>query len=380
MLISIEDAATILEVTKPNFYNSSKLSKLVVKTEDGSKIDSKAVNDYIKAQQEKEDFCYEMTFFAEWVKKYIGTTAFNEPFSRLERGLIRAQLKDKLSFARAKVVEKAWWEKYHNKYQKYIESDDDAVYIPATKRKPITKKYIKEVYWSNDKSVPQIAEELNVPAEWVYKQIVRLGMGKTKNGIKHRGRKGWKAPESYKICRQNQPHSKPVYKIDPNTLEVIKEYRSLTSVEEDGFNRENVRRAAKRAGYHKGFYWAEKGSEKTIINLIKKRGDLQSRKNLSSFVPPTKERLKLLYVDNDMTLNEVAKIYKCHPHVIAMYAKRYGLSKKIGKPSEEFLNRLYVDERKQAKEIAAITGHKPKTIARYLSSLGIKKGTRNEKK
>lgn len=378
MLILISDASANFNLDEAQFYSNKELKNLVVKTEDGNKIDTKAVSNYLKVQQEKEDYLYEMTFFAEWLRKYIGIVEFNKPFPMQERNLITQGLTTRLSFRRAKSVENAWYSRYKNQYQKYIDSDNDTIFIPFAKRKPLTKKYIKEHYWQLQKTVPQIAEELNVPAQWVYNEIRRFGLGKIKNNIKKKGRKGWKAPESYKVCRQNQPHRKAVVQICPKSFNTVKEYRSVCSVEESGFNRENVRRAIKNAGLHKGFLWAHEGMETPVINAAKKRGNLEIKINMSKLQKPAKDELKRLYINQNLTLHEVAKIMNCHPGTIAHYAAQYGLKKRTGKISIEELKRLYLVDGLSAKEIAKKYGYFESSISTYLSKNGIKKRVHKE--
>lgn len=247
-------------------------------------------------------------------------------------------------------------------------------FIPLLDRKPLTPDYIKEHYWINQETTSEIALNLNVPEGWVISEIKRQGLGKKENNIKQKGgRKNHIMSEEEKKKRENQPHSKPVVRICPKTFVVIKRYPSACSVEKDGFSRENVRKAIKTGGLHKNYLWAREGFHEPVIKVVKQRGNLEKKLQISAYKKPDKERLKNYYIKKNLTLEECAKTFKCHKATIAILAGKYNLKKRTKEVSVEELKELYLTRGLKAKEIALMLGYTTSTIATYLSNNNIKK-------
>jgi len=249
-----------------------------------------------------------------------------------------------------------------------LESETPASYIPLDERKPLEASFIKQEYWTNQKTTSEIAKELNVPEDWVQKEIKRLGLGKKENGIKRKGgHKGKVMSQEQRKKRQNQPHAKPIVQICPKTYRVVKEYSSQGAVERCGFLRENVRRAIKTCGLHKGYLWAFKDFKEATIKIAQKREALIRRKlQAYEYKRPTKKQLEQLYIIQNKTLKECADIFKCAITTVAILAGKYGLKKRTEKISIEQLRYLRVEKNLSAKEIAQKMGCSQGTIRTYL--------------
>lgn len=374
MLISIADAATYLEMDTSNIYLNKELRALVVKTDMGNYIEEKELRAWRIERDRKEAFKVDMTMFAEFVISKIGEKDFYEPFDYNRRQHIRDWLKkENLSFLGACKVEEqygSWKERFETFL---LEGEEKVPYIPFLKREPLTDSFVMKHHWSGRKTTGQIAKELNVPKGWVIKEIKRLGLQKKDNGIQRKGRNGWVASQSFKDVRKNQPHRKEVVQICPTSFSILKTYRSTTAVEEDDFNRENVRKAIKTAGMHKGYLWAYKGFETVVINVAKRRGNLETKLNVRAYKQPNKETLKKLYIDKNMSTHDIAQIYKCHHGTIAALASKYELKKRTKKIAVEELKHLRLVEGLSTKQIAQKQGCKESTISRYLWENKIKR-------
>ncbi len=244
------------------------------------------------------------------------------------------------------------------------------LYIPIEKRIPLTEKFIKKHYWTASLTTEQIADELCVPESWVEQEITRLGMKKKDNGIKRKGRKGWKPPEGYGEARRNQPHARAVVQICPKTFLVLRSFDSTGAVERDGWGRENVRKSIKSAGLHDGFLWAYKGKEAEVITRAKAKGTLERKLELLEKGKIRKEDLQRLYIEQKLSKEEVAEILGFSPATIVSSASRFGLTKRTN-ISDELLKHHYIQEGRSAKEIADMYGYKACSISTYLSKRGI---------
>ncbi|MEN4053750.1 helix-turn-helix transcriptional regulator [Sulfurimonas sp. NWX79] len=255
------------------------------------------------------------------------------------------------------------------------EAQTQSSYIPYQDREPLTASFIMKEYWCRQKTTYEIAKELNVPNHWVLKEIKRLGLGKKERGISHKsGRKGMVMSQEQRKKRQNQPHAKPVVQICPKTFITVKEYSSQGAVERYGFNRENVRRAIKTCGLHKGYLWAFRELKEATIRAAKKREDSIKRKiQAHEYKRPTKKQLEKLYIIQNKTLEECADFLKCNKTTVAVLAGKYGLKKRTQKVSIDELRHLRVEMRLSIQEIAQKLGYTPKTIGTYLSRAGIRR-------
>jgi len=247
-----------------------------------------------------------------------------------------------------------WLKNYEINYQKF------------TKRR-----YLELMYWHLKLSAKEIANILGTTPNVIQRLININNLVKRKNGIKPKGKIGFKMSQEQKIKRKNQPHAKPVVQICPKTFKVVAEYSSIGSVKECGFSRENVRRSIKIAGLHKGFLWSYAGQEESVIARAK--DGVEKRMKMLSFERPTKKELKQLYNDRKMTLEECAKHFGCHTGTIASLVKEYGLKKFTTKIDIDELKQLYLKEGFRVKDIAQRYGYTVSTVRTYLSKNNIKR-------
>ena len=180
-------------------------------------------------------------------------------------------------------------------------------------------------------------------------------------------------PEHEKVKHRRQPHARAVVQLCPVSFKILRTYNATGAVERDGWSRENVRKAIKSAGLHDGFLWAYQGEEENIIQKAKAKGDLAKKLRIWENGEITKEDLQRLYIDQNLTTHQVAKILGCHHSTVAGKAMRFGLSKKKKPLSKAELKDLYIVRGLQAHEIAAQTGRTTKTITTYLSRMKIHK-------
>lgn len=257
----------------------------------------------------------------------------------------------------------------------FEENETHKSYIPIQDREPLTAHYIMRVYWVEQKTTLEIANEFNVPDSWVQKEIKKLGLGKRERGIRFKsGHKNKVMSKEQRKKRQNQPHAKSIVQICPKTHLTIKEYSSQGAVERYGFCRENVRRAVKTCGLSKGYLWAFKDLKEATIRVAKKNESSIKRKlQAREYKRPTKKQLKHLYIIQNKTLVECANIFNCNRTTLAILAGKYDLKKRTGKVSKIQLKHLYIDQRLQAKQIAKKLGYTTSSISTYLSRYGIKR-------
>lgn len=379
MYISIDMAASYLDVNKRDLFVNPKYRKhLILRKLKDTMFDIDSYNEIINKKLETLDYCIDMVNFAEFVISKIGDDDFKKAIPTLKRqGIIRGLENSKFSLSNAQLIEQTF-KKYLNSYKKWNENTNKNDYIPIEKRVPLEAEFIKEHYWKQQKTSNEIAKELNVPTSCVLDEIKRLGLGKKQNGIKHRGKKGFKMTEEQKAKRENQPHAKPIVQICPETFEIVREYKSKGAVEKFGFNRENVRRAIKSGGLHNGFLWALKGFEKPLVKVVQQRGNLEIKLRANKFKRPSKEELHKFYIVKNYTAEQCAEIFACHKTTIAILAMKYGLSKKKKPLNINELKKLYIKDNLTASEIAKIFDYKTSSIVTYLHRNNIKKlKTRN---
>lgn len=75
----------------------------------------------------------------------------------------------------------------------------------------ISKQWLKQKYWNEEKTAVEIAEIRKTTETYIKDQIKVFGLGKKKNGIKLKGKKGYVMPE----------HEKEKHRIQPNAKEVV---------------------------------------------------------------------------------------------------------------------------------------------------------------
>lgn len=335
MLMTLNAAADYIGVSYNNLYVSKAYNAFIVTHDGVNKFDIDAYSRSAAKAYELEHFCIDRVNFAEFVIEMIGVESFYASVPQKHRQEIKRGLeKNRFSAMYAQVIDELFSKEWDESYNNWDEQDScdlrrKAQYIPFDKREPLTQRYILSNYWHQRKTIEQMAEELNVPTQWVYKEIRRLGMGKNINGIKRKGRKGWVASQEYKDARKNQPQAKAVVQICPKTFTILNEYSSITAVEYGGYSRKGVSKAIKRAGLHKGYLWAEKGWEKPTIENAKKRGNLLKKLQISQYKKPTKKELQKYYIDHNMTAVDIAQMFHCHHVTIALLAGKYGLKKRM---------------------------------------------------
>lgn len=366
MQISLESAACYFDVTIDALY-TKKYSKYI-----SSKMFD--MDTYLEEGQDTKDDRFDAMNFADFVMEQIGEEMFYKLLPKKYRHKVKKELgRVKLTPVSVEVIEETFLEDWREVYDRDVEMEDDVEYVPHEEREPLTFSFVIQEYWHKRKTHEEIARDLNVPKSWVSKEIRRLGAGKKKNGIQHKGRKGFVMSKEQRKKRENQPHAKAVVQICPKTFSVIKEYSSQGAVERNGFRRENVRRAIKTAGLHRGYLWAFKGMEKPTIESARNRGNLKGKLQASEYKKPTKKQLKKYYIDSDMSVEECAKVFTCHPGTVARLAMEYGLKKRTEPVTPEVLHKLYVIEGISPKEIGKRFRKKESSIRTYLSRYGIKK-------
>ncbi len=379
--ISVELAAEYLDVPKKQMWSDKRYAALLTGVDGALVVDTDKLDAFMAKRDAEMDHRYQMTAMAEWIIRRIGEKAFVEPFDGKTRSTIRKLLKEGLlTSGFANRIEDAWADKYLDAYL----NDDitgNSGFVPLEERTPLDFSFVSTHYWNRKKTVGEIAKELNVPEGWVWSEIRRLGMQKTKCGIRQRGRKGYKMPEAEKAKHRKQPHAKRVSRICPYTYEVLQAYRSTGAVEEDGYRRENVRKAIKSVGLHLGFLWAHEGFEPITVKIAKQKEHI-IRKELKRqrILDPGPKQFKKWYTDMNLPKEEIAQMMKCPPQYVLTYASRHGIRRPPKmKVTQHLLYDMYVREGMTAAQIAQRTGHTQKTISKYLSHFKIRKNEQHKK-
>ena len=371
MLVSTDLAVQMLDLpNKESLWSNPKLKALLIKTGDGYKADTDKIEAYQDKKFQDEDTMYQMTSLAEYVIRLKGKDFFCAHFTKQEAYKLTQYLKvGLLSLPYSHKIKDIFYNNFKDLHAKNYKQS----MIPHKDRVPLTESFIKKHYWDEKKTVKEIAQELNVPTHWVEKEISRLGLQKSKNGVKRKGRKGYIPPPNWGKDRENQPHRKEVCCIDPITFKTVKMYRSICAVRHDGFNRENVRKAIKRGGLSFGYLWALKGMEAPTIAFAKKQGNIQRKIQIHHLKTPTKEKMHELYVVQKLHTQDIANILGCSRATVAQYACKMGLKRKVPPMNEKTLREEYLTNNLTAQEIANKYGKTKQTVATYLSRLGIHK-------
>lgn len=376
MLISLEAAADLLNTTVRNLYDYPQKYKkyLTIGKSFETKFD---IDEYYKDEEKKENlnnYLINTVNFAEYVIDRIGEDRFYKNIPTLKRQDVKDGIRNSRFSKNISDLVNEIFILYLKDYENIGNIKEIKNYIPIEQREPLSPEFIMAEYWTKQKTTLEMSKFLNVPEQWVIKEIKRLGLGKKQNGIKLKsGKKGTFLTKQEKQKRENQPHRKEIVQICPKTFQIVKEYSSQGAAERFGFNRENVRRAIKIAGLHKGYLWAFKGFDKPIVKVAQRRGNLETKLRMSNYKKPTKEELHHLYIIKKLSAKECAKILKCEPNTVAILAMNYGLKKKPKKITEQELKRLYLCEDLTATEIAKKTGYTKSSISTFLSRFKIKK-------
>lgn len=91
----------------------------------------------------------------------------------------------------------------------------------------------------------------------------------------------------------------------------------------------------------------------------------------------TKEALIVLHYKDNLSVNEIAKIYNCNRDTVRLAMKRFGIIPrgKIKKPMSDDLKAnlimLYVEQRLSTREIGKILGRSHDFVSRKLKEIGI---------
>lgn len=91
----------------------------------------------------------------------------------------------------------------------------------------------------------------------------------------------------------------------------------------------------------------------------------------------TKETLIVLHYKDNLSVNEIAKIYNCNRDTVRLAMKRFGIIPrgKIKKPMSDDLKAnlimLYVEQRLSTREIGKILGRSHDFVSRKLKEIGI---------
>jgi len=375
MLISLEAAAIHFETNLKNLSCNPKYRPFIkrnMKTNNVSLFDIDAYYRIFGKKESEYQFSIDMVNFAEFVIDIIGEKNFFNKIPTLKRISVRKGFeKSRFTLAIAQLIKNIFYELY-GRYLNYEVVISE--YIPPKHRTPLTDEYVKTNYWIKQKTISEIAEELNVPQGWVIGEIKRLGLQKKINGIKVKsGQKGTTMSKEQRTKRKNQPLAKPIVQICPKTFTVVREYTSQNAVNVHGFSRGDVRQALKRCGLSGGFLWAFKGMEEGTIKVARKKQKIDVRVKVHEYIPPNKEELYKGYILEGKSAAQIAKLYGCHKNTIAKLCSKYKLNKPKSNLTIEKLKKHYIDEKMMAQDISKLYNLSEATIRTRLSKNGIKK-------
>lgn len=142
---------------------------------------------------------------------------------------------------------------------KYFDPDSHDPYAYA--KETLTRDKLKELYWDKELTDEKIAKTYCVGVSFIGKLIRDYNLQKKDNGIRLRGKKGYKMPEEEKEAkRAAQPHSKPIQAVLPSTGRVVLEYQSICEAsKKDGHHRGRIRDCLKNPALsHHGYNWRYK--------------------------------------------------------------------------------------------------------------------------
>jgi len=379
--VTISQATELLELGNASmFYNTQAFREHIVSTEDGNRVPMNSIKALQQAILDKQNLRYDMTSFIDYLLLKYEDEALAGINSYSRRATINQEIKKHslLTYSSARYIHDNLYtinDKLREEYLLDVGRRANGIYVPLEEREAIlTKEYLVSRYWHRRKSVRVISEELNIPEHYIYEKIKEFDLSKNKYMIQKAGRQGYVMPLKEREAHHKQPHAKRVSRICPVTFETVKTYRSQAAAEEDGFNRENVKRAVKTAGMHKGYLWALEGLEEATIRVAKRKTGRHSiAAKMTHKKEISKDDIKRLYVTMDLTRKETAKRLGIGLGLLDNRIKQYKL-KKRGKPlTKDDLIEYRVGQRLSIEEIAEITGKTTSTIATYLGRYKIRK-------
>ena len=109
-------------------------------------------------------------------------------------------------------------------------------------RTRLTKKLnLKKLYWEYKLTRDEIGNIVGMTHSQIQKRINKFGLGKKANGIKPKGKIGYKMPKKERAKHKMQKHSRAVLMIDPITNGVVKRFEVVEDAMRE-FPRSSVRR------------------------------------------------------------------------------------------------------------------------------------------
>ncbi len=114
----------------------------------------------------------------------------------------------------------------------------------------------------------------------------------------------------------------------------------------------------------------------------------EARKLVPKKINISKKKLKELYLEKKISCPKIAKIYRCNKNTIQQRLQEYGIKRRtrseankvrhnLNIPKKE-LKRLYVEQEKSSNDIARIYSCSPSTVRRLLRECGLKVRTKSE--
>ncbi len=91
----------------------------------------------------------------------------------------------------------------------------------------ISKNWIKTKYWNEEKTDYEMAAARKVSVYYIQDLIKKYDLGKRKNGIKLKGKKGYVMPEHEKAKHRVQPHAKEIVAFKGKSNQPIGTFRSI---------------------------------------------------------------------------------------------------------------------------------------------------------
>lgn len=182
MLISLESAEKLFNVTSDTLYANPAYSKYIItQAKKGSaKFDIDSFNKNFINKQNEINFRIDVVNFAEHIIEIIGETNFYKKIPTLRRQETKRGIEQsKFSLSIATLIKEIFKE-YYSSYEVGLEIKPE--YIALENRVPLTSEFIIDKYWQEKKTTLEIAKELNVPKGWIIKEIKRLGLKKKRMG------------------------------------------------------------------------------------------------------------------------------------------------------------------------------------------------------
>lgn len=325
MLISYELAAEIINIPFKSLYTNPKFKPFLVR-EEGSENKLFDIDAYNRMEELNifiNNFCIDMVNFADFVISKIGIDEFYKNINSSKRQDIKkGRKKSKFSLKNALLVRdtfSSYLKRYNSEIVKNI------VLEPLDKRE-LNKNFLIVNYWIRNKTLKEMSKETGL-SEYFFKQAIKkYSLSKRKANLKVK--KMLHSSLTKEKIANAQPNSKKIVKICPKTFKILTEYKSTAAVEKDGFVRTNVRDAIKYHNMSKGYFWADKQDYATFIDYVNANKDKISKKILKcDTVQLSKNKLKSLYINKNMTTIEIARVYQCKQRRIIQLLSKYKIKK-----------------------------------------------------